>query len=694
MNDQQRNQGSHDDDDAIVPVDFAPLAAEQQQFKLPFTTTHVVIAAVLAVFIAISWFVLTARSVSFEVLPKADSLNVSGALSVRLGTRFLIRQGDVTVTTTSLGYRDYTGTFTITDKAAQTFTIAMEPLPGLLDLDTGNVTGAEVSVDGKRAGVTPMHQLELAAGDHQLLVKAARYEDLDSEVKIKGRAQQQSLSLQLVPAWADIAFNTNPVGATVTVDGEDVGKTPLTAQIVKGEHEVVVKLAAHKAWTNHLTVVARVNQTLPDIKLEPANGLVMIKSTPSGAAVTIDGVYKGVTPVEVTVTPSVNHQATLFVNGYQEAKQQIHINPAEEGNVNVTLEPILSNVTIKATPADAELFVNGVSKGKANQSLQLLAASQTIEIKRDGYVPYSSTFISRPGMDQQLNVTLKTLEQQKQESIKPEITTINGQKLKLIKPGNFVMGASRREAGRQANEVIRNVALTKPFYMSLTEVTNEQYAKFDAKHSSGAMQGHTLSNPTQPVVRVGWEEAVRYCNWLSEQEHLQPFYRVEGSKIVGINRDSKGYRLPLEAEWEWAARVNGDPNSLLRFPWGAELPPPDNFGNFADISAGNILGRVLSNYNDGYIVTAPVASFAPNANGFYDMGGNVAEWVNDYYGTTGTTGSSVETDPVGPDNGTYHVIRGSSWAHGSVTELRLSFRDFGNATRDDLGFRIARYLGD
>jgi formylglycine-generating enzyme required for sulfatase activity len=196
------------------------------------------------------------------------------------------------------------------------------------------------------------------------------------------------------------------------------------------------------------------------------------------------------------------------------------------------------------------------------------------------------------------------------------------------------------------------------------------------------------------VVRVTWEQAALYCNWLSAQENLPAFYTVTGDVVNGINPTSIGYRLPTEAEWDWAARVNGDPSSLLKFPWGAELPPPDNHGNYADISAANFLGRILVNYNDGYMGSAPVGSFAANTNGFYDMGGNVAEWVNDFYGTGAAASNAPELNPVGPSSGTYHVIRGSSWAHGTVTELRLSFRDYNNAERDDVGFRIARYLGE
>ena len=106
----------------------------------------------------------------------------------------------------------------------------------------------------------------------------------------------------------------------------------------------------------------------------------------------------------------------------------------------------------------------------------------------------------------------------------------------------------------------------------------------------------------------------------------------------------------------------------------------------------SILGRVIPGYDDGFAASAPVGSFPPNAAGFYDLGGNVSEWIHDFYGQVTKASGRVEKDPMGPANGKFHVIRDSSWRHGSVVELRLSFRDYGDKARDDLGFRIARYV--
>ena len=100
-----------------------------------------------------------------------------------------------------------------------------------------------------------------------------------------------------------------------------------------------------------------------------------------------------------------------------------------------------------------------------------------------------------------------------------------------------------------------------------------------------------------------------------------------------------------------------------------------------------LVGRIIFGYNDNHAAAAPVGTFAANAKGIYDLGGNVAEWVNDFYQHPAPEG----TPPLGPAAGEYHVIRGSSWMHGTTTELRLSFRDYGIDGRRDLGFRLARF---
>src|SRR5690606_5449975 len=236
--------------------------------------------------------------------------------------------------------------------------LELQPLPGFLDLRSGAVEGAQVYVDGEAVGLTPLLGLELAAGEHSLRLEKERYEPVETELRIEGRATTQSLDLELLPAWAELSLSSNPPGAAVFVDGEERGVTPLSTEVLAGEREVLVKLPAHKAWTEQLRVRAREDLALPPIELEAADGLVLLRSNPSNAGVLLNGTYQGQTPLEVAVTPGRNSDFTFLLNGYQEARRSLRIEAGQESALEVSLQPITSEVRISAVPADAELYVN------------------------------------------------------------------------------------------------------------------------------------------------------------------------------------------------------------------------------------------------------------------------------------------------------------------------------------------------
>ena len=551
------------------------------------------------------------------------------------------------------------------------------------------LNGARVQIDGVDIGVTPLIDVPIEPGEHQMTISVDRYLDYGETIDIEGREVEQRYQASLEPAWAVIGLSTAPAGADVLLDGVVIGRTPINAEILQGRRDLTLKLTGLKAWQEDFDVIAGDDFTVPLVELEPADGLVFIRSNPSGASVTIGGEYQGLTTLEVALPPGQNHELTFFHTGYHSRKTSIRTEPDQERELNISLDPELASVSVIAQPEDADLYVNGEFRGLANQTIELMAANQQIEIRKEGFVPYTTEFTSRPGLDQAIRISLKSLEQARLDQIKPIITTAVGQDLKLFYPGAFTMGASRREAGRRPNENLRDIQLERPFYMAFNEVTNSDYRRFNTDHSSGTVSGVSLNNEAQPVVQVSWAQAAAYCNWLSEQEGLSLFYEIEGEDIIGFTPESPGYRMPSEAEWAWVARTNGSGNTL-KYHWGDQLPPPENAGNFADITAQNYLGEIMFNYNDNYFASAPVASFDSNHYAMYDMAGNVSEWVHDYYGAVCAIG--VEIDPLGPNLGQFHTIRGSSWAHGAVTEMRLSFRDFGEEPRDDVGFRVARYL--
>ncbi|MCV6605850.1 MAG: SUMF1/EgtB/PvdO family nonheme iron enzyme, partial [Porticoccaceae bacterium] len=480
-------------------------------------------------------------------------------------------------------------------------------------------------------------------------------------------------------------------GAEVFISGESRGVTPLTTELLIWGEEVKVQLPGHKSWQRKLKVDAGESLAIDDIVLDKVDGLLRLSSTPAKASVTVNGTFRGQTPLELELQPDTRHNLSLFLEGYFTSRQSVTVPSGNEQQLAVNLKPETGTLQVATTPADAQVFIDGRLRGNGGDSFPLPAKSHRIEVRRKGYASQSRSFTPRPGIEQLMQFKLLTETEARLAATPKQISTELGQNLKLFRPeGLFAMGASRREPGRRANEVQRQVILKRPFYLATHEVTNKDFMAFDSSHFSRQTGGVTLSNPKQPVVNVSWQQAALYCNWLSAREGLPLFYQTKDNKVTGTNPSATGYRLPTEAEWAWAARHTG--NYPLKYSWGNTYPPTSGAGNYADNSAAKITARVVQGYNDSHPVSAPVGKFAANHNGIYDLSGNAAEWVNDFYGIEISLGGKKVVDPSGPESGEFHVIRGSSWRHSSITELRLSFRDYGKAPRDDVGFRIARYV--
>jgi formylglycine-generating enzyme required for sulfatase activity len=224
-----------------------------------------------------------------------------------------------------------------------------------------------------------------------------------------------------------------------------------------------------------------------------------------------------------------------------------------------------------------------------------------------------------------------------------------------IEPGTFTMGSPTGEQDRDDDEVQQTVAISRGYCMKATEVTQREW------------QSVMGSNPSNfkncgwncPVEQVSWEDAVGYANALSRREGLPECYA--GSTFPGLT--CRGYRLPTEAEWEYAARAGTT---------GATY--------------GNLDSVAWYDENSGS-ATHPVGQKQPNAWGLYDMLGNVWEWTGDWYDTyPGTV-----TDPTGPATGSARVLRGGSWGH-SARDARAAYR--GATTpgyrSGSLGFRLVR----
>jgi formylglycine-generating enzyme required for sulfatase activity len=245
------------------------------------------------------------------------------------------------------------------------------------------------------------------------------------------------------------------------------------------------------------------------------------------------------------------------------------------------------------------------------------------------------------------------------------ITSKAGVKLVLIPAGQFEMGSPDSHQDAQGDEKPRHpVRITRPFYLGMTEVTQAQYRTVTGENPSNFKRSEDL-----PVEQVSWHDAIAFCNKLSELDGLKPYYRLGTGERLG----GDGYRLPTEAEWEYACRagnvgqysIGDDPASLGDHAW------------LDDNSGGQ---------------THNVGRKRPNAFGLFDMYGNVWEWCGDGYNPDYYKKSPID-DPAGPSSATGRVRRGGSW--GSIPlYVRSADRDWSTPIHrgNFLGFRVARGL--
>jgi formylglycine-generating enzyme required for sulfatase activity len=651
------------------------------------------VAAVMALLLLVAGFVLLATPIEINIVPPPTTQQLSGfPPPLPLGKRLLVWPGKYRLRAALAGYRDLDELLDIPMGGFRSFGLNMRELPGEIVLRVQPNVPYRLKVDVAPVDVDTQHVARIERGTRLLRIESERYLPAEQQVDVAGLGKLQQVSFTLVPAWAGVHIDSQPPGAEVHVDGEPLGRTPLDTELLQGEHSITLQMPSYKVLTMEQKVVAGVPLALDGLVLEPADGQVMLESIPDASTVQLDGEYRGTTPTRLTLSSTGEHRLQLSKPGYVTLEQTLRVQPEEQQTLKLKLAAQYGTVFVATVPADAELRVDGEGLGKATRRLRLTTQPHRLEIHKPGYVNQVFDITPRAGVSQNLEVNLKTLQQARQVAVAETVRTGAGQGLRLVRSTQpFTLGASRREPGRRANESARLVQLTRPFYFGEKEVTNAEYRAFQPAHTSGSAEGVSLDGPDQPVVNISWDDAARYCNWLSKQQGLPAAYREVDGHMQLIRPVTNGYRLPTEVEWAYVARVLGR-REPARYAWEGNFPPLQVVGNFADARISDTLAQTVPNYDDHFRVSAPVGSFAACPPGFYDLAGNVAEWMTDYYNVYPGQAGQLVKDPIGPASGEHHVVRGSSWRHGNITELRLSYRDYSREPRADLGFRLARYV--
>ncbi|SSC12402.1 conserved exported protein of unknown function [Mesotoga infera] len=260
------------------------------------------------------------------------------------------------------------------------------------------------------------------------------------------------------------------------------------------------------------------------------------------------------------------------------------------------------------------------------------------------------------------------------EPISSQVATNDLQNMVLVEKGSFTMGDTWGD-GYSDEKPVHTVTFTYDFYIGKYEVTFEEYDIFCEATGRSKPSDNNWGRETRPVINVSWNDAVAYCNWLSEKEKLPKAYDSNGNLLDKDGRittdPSKvvGYRLPTEAEWEYAARGGNKSR-------GYKFAGSDNVNDVAWYTS-----------NSGS-KTQEVGKKLPNELGIYDMSGNVWEWCSDWYVSYS---SSAQTNSYNSNNGSNRVYRSGSWVNIEAV-ARVAYRSFYTPTYTShyLGFRICR----
>ena len=389
---------------------------------------------------------------------------------------------------------------------------------------------------------------------------------------------------------------------------------------------------------------------LPPVK--DSATLEVIRVTPAAVSVFVDGREVGDSPNQFDVR-SGHHTVELRAPGYESWTGAFDVAAGKTFSLPaVTLGLRPATLAVTCNVGDASILVDGrvVGMTRRNEAVELQVApdARKVEVRREGYTSVAETVSLTSGGRQSVTMQLEVA------SAAPKAADCPAGYVRIA-PGTFVMGSPTGEEGHDDDETQHSVTITRAYCMKATEVTQGEWQSVMGSNPSN----FTSCGSNCPVERVSWEDAVGYANALSRREGLPECYA--GSTFTGLT--CTGYRLPTEAEWEYAARA----------------------GTTA-ATYGNLDSVAWYKENSG-AATHPIRQKQPNAWGLYDMLGNVWEWTGDYYDTY----SGTVTNPSGPATGSSRVIRGGSW---------ISFARYARAadryyiTPDirgyDLGFRLSR----
>ncbi|GAB1442350.1 hypothetical protein MASR2M39_11850 [Ignavibacteriales bacterium] len=671
----------------------------------------------------------TIHNVTIQISPFDAECRINGSVVVPNEIEKL-KAGDYTVVLTKNGYKSYSNKFTVSrDNRHFLFIMEPEKITGLL-VKT-DPPGASVYIDGELKGTSDAGFL-LPVKKYRVKVELEKYLPVEQEIDGTQPAKLYTLNLKLQKNTGYLKINSNMKDLIVEIDGE-VTKQEAQYELESGNHSIRVtasncseyttqvnitrgKTSSIKANLEKLTgevilyvtpsdalvVIGVANyENARKFELEPGNykmhlssdlydtktidlvvqkgktnrvnvqlvknaGMLSMTRRPESAKIVIDGKDYGATD-KIELRSGSYHLEAVVDSSYHPFAENISITKNKTTTLKVDVKRRKGVFLFNSIPFNTKvrLLQKGETKFEFNGTgiiEELPVGRYVVLVQSPGHRSVRSEMMIEENKNYILDLKL---EQGVDEILRTE-TTAAPAFLKKIDGGYFEMGATPEQGNGTRMELpVRTVAVNM-FYIGTTEVTQGLWNEVMGENPSHFKSDHV--DNSLPVENISWLEAVKFCNKLSEKEGLTPCYKIDDA-VVSCNFEANGYRLPTEAEWEYAAR--GD-DSTAQFIFSGSKKVEE-------------VAWIKSNSDKR---THPVAQKSPNKNGLYDMTGNVAELCNDFYDKYNPADL---LNPKGPETGKKISIRGGSW-NSTEGKARISARESNGtgARKSTTGLRLVR----
>ena len=529
----------------------------------------------------------------------------------------LVRFGTYTYKVIAKDYHPTEGRITVDDvNQKKVVNVSLKPAFGWIDISGSSVDGAIVYIDDKMVGKAPLKSDKVASGVHNVKIVKQMYRNYESSVTVTDGAVAE-LRPVLAADFETVTLTTD-ADSEIWINEQQRGTGSWTGDLGTGSYIVECRKPNHRTTSETITVSPGMSVTKISLKSpQPIYGVLSIMSAPGNAEVWLDGENIGQTPVYLPETLIGNHTLKLTKSGCADWTGNVSVAEGQIAEINATLQSG-APVTFTSNVASAQLYLDGVLLGPANGTYDVAFGSHTIVCKASGKKDLTKNItISQTDINRTVNCRFGAAR---------ETITVNGVSFDMIivEGGTFTMGATSEQGNDAYNsEKPAHQVTLSDYYIGETEVTQ---ALWHAVMGSNPSYFKGNSNP------------VEFVSWYDCQEFIRKLNSLTG----------RTFRLPTEAEWEFAARGGNESK-------GYKYSGSNSIDNVARYTSSK---------------THAVKTKSPNELGIYDMSGNVYEWCQDLYGSYS---SNAQTNPAGPSNGSFRVLRGGCWGS-SARSCRVSNR--------------------